>query len=65
MSTEQEPQHGGDSEQGRHSQQQPQPQPQPGEGHAGHGSDSALKHLRDWEQRRAIQSGGTRRQGPN
>jgi hypothetical protein len=44
------------------SQQQQQPQ---AHGHAGQGSESALKHLRVWEQRRASNSGGKRRQGPN
>lgn len=46
------------------SQQQQQPQPL-SEGHAGQGSDSAMKQLRVWEQRRASNSGGKRRQGPN
>ena len=45
-------------------QQQQQPQPA-SEGHAGQGSDSAMKQLRLWEQRRASQSGGRGRQGPN
>jgi hypothetical protein len=44
-------------------QQQQQPQNQP-EGHAGQGSDSAMKQMRIWEQRRASNSGGKRRQGP-
>lgn len=44
-------------------QQQHQPQPER-EGHAGRGSDSALKQLRIWEEQRAVQSGGKRRQGP-
>lgn len=46
------------------SQQQQQPQPT-SEGHGGQGSDSAMKHMRVWEQRRASNSGGKRRQGPN
>jgi hypothetical protein len=46
-------------------QQQQQPQPHAGsEGHGGQGSDSAMKQLRIWEQRRASNSGGKRRQGP-
>lgn len=45
-------------------QQQPQSQPAT-EGHAGQGSDSAMKHMRLWEQRRASQAGGRGRQGPN
>jgi hypothetical protein len=45
------------------SQQQQQPQPAT-EGHAGQGSDSAMKQMRIWEQRRASNSGGKRRQGP-
>lgn len=36
-----------------------------GEWHAGRGSDSALKQLRIWEERRAMESGGKRRQGPD
>ena len=43
--------------------QQQQQQPQP-EGHGGQGSDSAMKQMRIWEQRRASNSGGKRRQGP-
>jgi len=35
------------------------------EGHAGRGSDSAMYHMREWEQRRASHSGGKRRQGPD
>ena len=35
------------------------------EGHAGQGADSAMKQLRVWEQRRASNSGGRGRQGPN
>lgn len=46
------------------SQQQQQPQPA-ADGHAGQGSDSAMKQMRVWEQRRAANSGGKRRQGPN
>jgi hypothetical protein len=42
-------------------QQQQQPQP---EGHAGEGSESILKQLREWEHRRASHSGGKRRNGP-
>lgn len=43
--------------------QQQQQQPQ-AERHGGQGSDSAMKHMREWEQRRASNSGGKRRQGP-
>jgi len=43
--------------------QQQQSQCQP-EGHGGQGSDSAMKQMRVWEQRRASNSGGKRRQGP-
>lgn len=46
-------------------QQQQQQQAQPTEGHAGQGSDSAMKQMRVWEQRRASNSGGKRRVGPN
>jgi hypothetical protein len=42
-----------------------QQQQQPQEGHGGTGSDSAMKQMREWEQRRAHNSGGKRRQGPN
>jgi hypothetical protein len=45
-------------------QQQQQPQATP-EGHGGQGSDSAMKQLRAWEQRRAHNSGGKHRQGPD
>ena len=47
-----------------HQQQQQDPQ-SVSEGHAGQGSDSAMKQMRIWEQRRASNSGGKRRQGPN
>ncbi|NNU45503.1 hypothetical protein [Ramlibacter montanisoli] len=40
-------------------------QQQPQEGHAGQGSESAMKQMREWEQRRASNSGGKRRTGPN
>ena len=46
-------------------QQQQQQQQQGGDGHAGEGSDSAMKQMRVWEQTRASNSGGKRRQGPN
>ena len=64
MSQQQEqllPEDGEQPQQGNSSQQQQQPQP---EGHAGQGSDSAMKQMRIWEQRRASNSGGKRRQGP-
>ena len=64
MSQQQEqllPEEGEQPQQGTSSQQQQQPQP---EGHAGQGSDSAVKQMRIWEQRRATNSGGKRRQGP-
>lgn len=44
--------------------QQQQEQPQLQEGHAGQGSESAMKQMRVWEQRRASNSGGKRRHGP-
>jgi hypothetical protein len=56
------------SESGVQQQQQQQQQPQPNSeahGGGGQGSESALKQLRVWEQRRASNSGGKRRQGPN
>lgn len=46
----------------------PQPhqeQPQSAEGHAGQGSESAMKQMRLWEQRRASNSGGKGRAGPD
>ncbi|HEX7887729.1 MAG TPA: hypothetical protein VF522_00095 [Ramlibacter sp.] len=46
-------------------QQQQQQQPETSEGHGGQGSDSAMKQMRVWEQRRASNSGGKRRSGPN
>ena len=45
-------------------QQQQQTQATP-EGHGGQGSDSAMKHMLAWEQRRARNSGGKHRQGPD
>jgi hypothetical protein len=46
-------------------QQQQQQQPQgSSDGHAGQGSESALRQMQAWEQRRAANSGGKRRQGP-
>lgn len=48
-------------------QQQQQPQAlegQASDGHAGQGSESAMKQLRAWEQRRSVVSGGKRRNGP-
>ena len=60
MSQQQEqllPEDGEQPQQGNSSQQQ-QPQPE------GQGSDSAMKQMRIWEQRRASNSGGKRRQGP-
>ena len=53
----------GESAQKAVSQQQQQPQATT-EGHAGQGSDSAMKQMRIWEQRRASNSGGKRRNGP-
>ena len=67
MSQQQEqftPAEGEQEEAGGTTQQQQQPQVQ-GEGHAGQGSESAMKQLRVWEQRRASISGGKRRTGPN
>ena len=44
-------------------QQQQQPQAER-DGHGGRGSQSALEQLRIWEEQRAVQSGGKRREGP-
>jgi hypothetical protein len=63
MSTEQDPSPDRQGHPAAPAQQQQQPQPA-GDGHGGQGSDSAMKQLRIWEQRRAVNSGGKRRQGP-
>jgi hypothetical protein len=63
MSSEQESPYRPSHPAGPSQQQQQQPQPA-GEGHGGQGSESAMKQLRIWEQRRAANSGGKRRQGP-
>ena len=63
MSQQQEqftPEEGEPAKDGNVRQQQAQE-----EGHAGRGSDSAMQHMREWEQRRASHSGGKRRQGPD
>ena len=63
MSQQQEqllPEEGEQPQKGTSSQQQQQPQP---EGHAGQGSDSAMKQMREWEQRRASNSLGRTRHG--
>lgn len=62
MNTEQESQPEQHGQQSQPLQQQQQPQ---SEGHGGQGSDSAMKQLGAWEQRRATDSGGKRRHGPN
>ena len=36
-----------------------------GQGHGGHGSESALQHMRAWEQRRASHTGGNDSEGPD
>lgn len=62
MSQQQEqllPEDGESAQDGSFQQQQ-----QPHEGHGGQGSESAMKQMREWEQRRASNSGGKRRQGP-
>lgn len=64
MSQQQEQLAPEDSDSGGSDQQQQQQQPQSDGGHAGQGSESAMKQLREWEQRRASNSGGKRRQGP-
>ena len=48
----------GDGEQEGEGQQQQQPQAQ---GRAGQGSESAMEHLREWEQHRAGNTGGKHR----
>lgn len=67
MSQQQEqlqPEDGQEPQKGTPLQQQQQPQSGI-DSHAGQGSDSAMKQMRVWEQRRAANSGGKRRQGPN
>jgi hypothetical protein len=61
---DQESSHAGEPAQGGTGQQQQQPQ---AESHAGQGSESAMRQLREWEQRRQsiAGSGGKRRNGPN
>lgn len=63
MNTDQDQTHSPDEAAGPVQQQQQQQQPS--DGHGGQGSDSALKQLRVWEQHRAANSGGKRRQGPH
>jgi hypothetical protein len=58
MDQEQQQRAPDDDESGGSAQQQQQPQP---EGHAGQGSESIMKQLREWEDRRASHSGGKRR----
>jgi hypothetical protein len=60
MSQEQQHDLPEDEDSSRTSSGQQQQQPQP-EGHAGQGSDSIMKQLREWENRRASNSGGKRR----
>ncbi|RYF18378.1 MAG: hypothetical protein EOO30_03635 [Comamonadaceae bacterium] len=61
MNTQQDSQSPGESSHPAQQQQQPQPDAE----HGGQGSASALKQLRAWEQRRAANSGGKRRNGPD
>lgn len=63
MSKQQDQSHPENPRSSPNAQQQQQPQPER-ERHGGRGSDSAMKQLRIWEERRAVQSGGKRRQGP-
>jgi len=63
--------HGGDGHKPTQRQEQQQPQPheehaagQGSDGHAGQGSESAMKQMQAWEQRRSVVSGGKRRNGP-
>lgn len=62
MNTEQDQTQSPDESAGPQQQQQ---QPQPSDGHGGQGADSALKQMHVWEQNRAANSGGKRRQGPH
>jgi hypothetical protein len=50
---------------GATAQQQQQPQPSSDAAHAGQGSDSIMKELREWEKRRSHDSIAKRRHGPN
>lgn len=62
MSTEQEPH---DSAPAKPAPSPQEEQPARSEGHAGHGSESAMKQMRVWEQRRANNSAGKGREGPD
>jgi hypothetical protein len=64
MSNDQEQFSAQDEDPAGPSQQQQQPQSGSSEKHGGQGSESAMKQMRVWEQRRASNSGGTRRSGP-
>jgi hypothetical protein len=63
MSQQHEPLTPEDGQQAGPGGQQQQQEPD-SEGHAGQGSDSAMKQMRVWEERRASNSGGRHRQGP-
>jgi hypothetical protein len=63
MSQQQEPLTPEDGQQASPGGQQQQQEPE-SEHHAGQGSDSAMKQMRVWEERRASHSGGRHRQGP-
>lgn len=54
-----EPEDGQPTKDGSVQRQQQQAQ----ESHGGQGSDSAMKQMREWEQRRATNSGGRHRHG--
>ena len=43
---------------------QPDEQPRPGDTHSGRGAESAMRRLREWEQRRAKGESGTPRDRP-
>jgi hypothetical protein len=64
MSQQEEQSVAADDAAGGHGAAQQQQQPQL-EGHCGQGSESAMKHLREWELRRAGNNGGKHRQGGN
>jgi hypothetical protein len=63
MSQQQEPSSPEEGQQAGPGGQQQQ-QERESERHAGQGSDSAMKQMRVWEERRANNSGGKHRQGP-
>jgi hypothetical protein len=57
MATDHKNSSGADDDGAKPAQQQQQPQSSGSEGHGGQGSESVMKQMRAWEQRRATNSG--------